>query len=101
VSNLLEPKTVADGARTLSLGQLNWEVLRQGVAAILSVPDEVTLAALREYFALNLKVEPTGALSLGAILANPERFAGKRVCCVVSGGNVDPLIYAQALQEEQ
>jgi threonine dehydratase len=100
VSNKQEPQTVADGARTLSLGKLNWEILRQGIAGIVEVPDAVTLAALRAYFALNLKVEPTGALALGAVLAQPERFAGKRVCCIVSGGNVDPLIYGQALQED-
>jgi threonine dehydratase len=99
IANEQEGLTVADGTRTLSLGNLNWEILRQGVADILEVPDPVILAALRAYFALNLKVEPTGALSLGAVLAHPERFAGKRVCCVVSGGNVDPLVYAQALQE--
>lgn len=99
IVNEQEMLTVADGARTLSLGNLNWEILRQGVADILEVPDPVTLAALRTYFALNLKVEPTGALALGAVLAHPERFAGKRVCCIVSGGNVDPLVYAQALQE--
>jgi threonine dehydratase len=100
VHNMQEPQTIADGARTLSLGNLNWEILRQGMAEILEVPDAVTLAALRAYFALNLKVEPTGALALGALLANPERFVGKRVCCIVSGGNVDPLVYAQALKEE-
>lgn len=99
VRNEQEPSTVADGARTISLGDLNWEILRQGVADILEVPDPTTLAALREYFTLNLKVEPTGALALGAVLAYPERFAGKRVCCIASGGNVDPLVYAQALQE--
>ena len=99
IRNEQEPSTVADGARTISLGDLNWEILRQGIADILEVPDPTTLAALREYFALNLKVEPTGALALGAVLAYPERFAGKRVCCIVSGGNVDPLVYAQALQE--
>lgn len=100
VRNEQEPPTVADGARTISLGELNWEILRQGIVDILEVPDPLTLAALRDYFSLNLKVEPTGALALGAILAHPARFAGKRVCCLVSGGNVDPLVYAQALQEE-
>lgn len=100
IRNEQEPPTVADGARTISLGNLNWEILRQGMAEIVEVPDALTLEALRAYFALNLKVEPTGALALGAVLARPERFAGKRVCCVVSGGNVDPLVYAQALQEE-
>jgi threonine dehydratase len=90
--------TVADGAKT-SLGQLNWEIIQQGLVDILEVPDADILAALRTYFALNLKVEPTGALSLAAVLNNPDRFTGKRVCCVVSGGNVDPLVYAQAITE--
>jgi threonine dehydratase len=99
VRNEQEPLTIADGARTLSLGKLNWEILRQGVGDILEVPDSAILTALRAYFALNLKVEPTGALALGAVLTYPKRFVGKRVCCLVSGGNVDPLVYAQALQE--
>jgi threonine dehydratase len=98
VHNDQEPPTVADGARTLSLGQLNWEILRHGLADIIEVPDALTLEALRTYFLYaNLKVEPTGALALGALLAHPERFRGKRVCCIVSGGNVDPAVYAQAL----
>jgi threonine dehydratase len=98
VRNEHEPDTVADGARTVSLGKLNWEIIQRGVADIIEVPDELTLEALRQYFRyVNLKVEPTGALSLGALLTQPERFAGKHVCCVVSGGNVDPAVYAQAL----
>ncbi len=98
VPNEQEPSTIADGARTISLGQLNWEIVRQGVGDIVEVPDPLTLEALRRYFRyVNLKVEPTGALSLGALLTQPERFRGKRVCCVVSGGNVDPAVYAGAL----
>jgi threonine dehydratase len=45
----------------------------------------------------NLKAEPTGALSLAAVLQAPGRFAGKRVACIVSGGNVDSALYAQLL----
>lgn len=100
IPNQQEPATIADGARTISLGKLNWEILSQGISDILEVPDEVTLDALRRYFRFaNLKVEPTGALSLGSIIAHPEHFAGKRVCCIVSGGNVDPAVYAKALLE--
>jgi len=96
--NEREPATIADGARTLGLGRLNWEILQHGMADIIEVPDEVTLEALRQYFRfVNLKVEPTGALSLGALMAAPQRFQGKRVCCIVSGGNVDPSVYASAL----
>jgi threonine dehydratase len=100
IRNEHEPATVADGARTLSLGQLNWEILRQGVSDIIEVPDATTMEALRHYFSyVNLKVEPTGALALGAVMTDLERFRNKRVCCVVSGGNVDPSVYAQALVE--
>ncbi|HEV2580397.1 MAG TPA: pyridoxal-phosphate dependent enzyme, partial [Ktedonobacteraceae bacterium] len=78
-----EPTTVADGARTLGLGELNWEIIRRGMADIIEVPDAQSLEALRQYFTFaNLKVEPTGALSLGAIMASPARFQGKKVCCI-------------------
>ena len=101
IRNEHEPDTIADGARTLSLGKINWEIIKRGISDIIVVPDQLTLEALRRYFLYaNLKVEPTGALSLGALLAKPERFRGKRVCCIVSGGNVDPFVYAQALLEK-
>lgn len=101
ISNEHEPDTIADGARTLSLGVLNWEIIQQGLTDIIEVPDALTLEALRRYFLYaNLKVEPTGALSLGALLTEPVRFEGKRVCCIVSGGNVDPTVYARALSEK-
>ena len=100
LSNEQEPATVADGARTLSLGHLNWEILKNGLTDIIEVPDAQILNALQCFFRyVNLKVEPTGALALGAMLFQPEQFYGKRVCCVVSGGNVDPVVYAQALLE--
>jgi threonine dehydratase len=98
VRNEREPVTIADGARTLSLGQLNWEILQHGLSDIIEVPDEVIAQAVRHCFQyVNLKVEPTGALAIGAIFAYPERFVGKKVCCVVSGGNVDPAIYARLI----
>ena len=101
IHNEYEPDTIADGARTLSLGELNWEIMQRGVTDIIAVPDKITLEALRRYFLYaNLKVEPTGALSLGALLIHPERFRGKRVCCIVSGGNVDPVVYAHVLLEK-
>ena len=100
LSNEQEPTTIADGARTLSLGQLNWEILHQGLTDIIEVPDTQILDALQRYFRyVNLKVEPTGALALGALLTQPEQFYGKHVCCIVSGGNVDPTVYARALLE--
>ena len=37
------------------------------------------------------------ALAVGALLAEPEMFQGRSVCCVVSGGNVDPEVYRSVL----
>lgn len=99
IANATEPQTIADGTRTLSLGKLNWPIIKAGLKDIIEVPDETIADATRLYFGLaNLKCEPTGALSLGAVLVNRERFAGKKVCVVVSGGNVDPAVYAQLLR---
>ncbi len=99
VSNETEPMTIADGARTLSLGVHNWEIIKSGVAEIIEVSDEKIAEAVRLYFSLaNLKVEPTGALTLGAILEMSEgKFADKKVCLVVSGGNVDVAVYREIL----
>ena len=98
VSNESEPQTIADGARTLCIGDRNWEVLKTGLNKIVEVPETRIIEGLRTLFSLaNLKVEPTGALAIGALLTNPEEFAGKTVCCVVSGGNVDPQVYARLL----
>ncbi len=98
IANEVEPTTIADGARTISLGSLNWEIIRSGAAGIIEVDDESISDAMKAYFNLvNLKCEPTGALSLGAVLTDKTRFTGKRVCLVVSGGNVDPDVYAKLI----
>lgn len=98
IANDEEPATIADGARTISLGRLNWAIIRDGAADIIEVSDETLTEALKLYFGLaNLKCEPTGALSLGAVLTKKDRFAGKKLCLVVSGGNVDPAIYAKLI----
>lgn len=98
IVNDSEPQTIADGTRTLSLGKLNWEIIKDGITRIIEVPDEQIAEAMRLYFGLaNLKCEPTGALSLGAILVDTKRFAGKKICLIVSGGNVDPIVYAKLI----
>jgi threonine dehydratase len=98
IANKSEPLTIADGARTLSLGKHNWEIIKSGVAEIIEIADEKIAEAVRLYYGLaNLKSEPTGALTLGAILANKEKFTDKKICVVVSGGNVDAEVYRQII----
>jgi len=100
IANESEPQTIADGTRTLSLGNLNWPIIKNGVKEIVEVSEENIVEALRLYFALaNLKCEPTGALSLGAVLQNREKFIDKKICLVVTGGNVDPAVYARLISD--
>ena len=95
VVNEAEPQTIADGTRTLSLGEHNWAILEDGIESIVEVPEDAIREGVRLLFSLaNLKSEPTGALGVGAMLTAPEVFRDRRVCCVVTGGNVDPAVYA-------
>jgi threonine dehydratase len=99
VRNEVEPMTIADGARTISVGSLNWPMIRDNVSEIVEVSEDRISGAVRLYFGLaNLKCEPTGALSLGAVLEKPELFVGKKVCVVVSGGNVDAEFYRNIIE---
>ncbi len=97
-----EPQTIADGARTRSVGRHNWAVLRTGLAGAVDASEAQICEAVRLCFQLaNVKIEPTGALALAALLAQPERFAGRRVCCVLSGGNVDPGVFCGIIEQRR
>jgi threonine dehydratase len=102
VVNETEPQTIADGTRTLSVGRHNWEILKDGLETIVEVPEEAIREGVRLLFSLaNLKAEPTGALGIGALMTSPETFRGRRVCCVITGGNVDPAVYSAIVAPAQ
>lgn len=84
-----QPQTIADGLRT-TLGQRNFRVILQRVADIFCVEDKAIIGAMRLiYQRLKLVVEPSCAVPLAAVLAQPELFSGKRVGIILTGGNVD------------
>jgi len=89
-ANTRVPTTVCDGLRG-DLGAPNFAMLRAAGADVVAVDDDVTLAALRELWRdPRLRVEPSSAIALAAVLALPERVRGRRVGIVLGGGNVDP-----------
>ncbi|MBA3645512.1 MAG: pyridoxal-phosphate dependent enzyme [Gemmatimonadaceae bacterium] len=93
-----ESTTIADGARMMKLGANNWKILEHGIGGVVEVSEEQIAEGVKLLFLLaNLKSEPTGALSIGALLAEPDRFKGKRTCCVISGANADPALYARLI----
>jgi threonine dehydratase len=95
-----EPQTIADGARTISLGKSNWAILQHGLAGVVEVTEEKIREALGLLYShANLKTEPTGALSVAAVMTQPERFLNKSICCVVSGGNVDVDVFTSMLKK--
>jgi threonine dehydratase len=82
-------KTIADGLLT-TLGDKTFPIIRRHVKDILTVSDEEIINAMRlVYERMKLVVEPSGVVSLAAVLKNKELFSGKRVGVVFSGGNVE------------
>jgi len=91
------PPTIADGARTPSLGTLTFPLVRANVDDMATVSDDDLVRAMRFAFErLKLVVEPTGVLGLAAGLSGRVSARGKRVGVILSGGNVD-LAYALEL----
>src|SRR5882672_2977989 len=84
------PKTVADGARTPSLGTLTFPLVLQHVSDMAAVDDSTLLRTMFYLWErLKLVVEPTGALGAAAALEGAQPILGKRVGVILSGGNVD------------
>jgi threonine dehydratase len=84
------PRTIADGARTPSLGQVTFPLVRRYVDDMATVSDHDLLRAMRFLWErMKLVVEPTGALGLAAAWTGAAPVEGKRVGVIVSGGNVD------------
>jgi len=84
------PKTVADGARTPSLGSLTFPLVLENVNDMATVDDPALLKTMFYLWErLKLVVEPTGALAAAAALEGATPLSGLRVGIVLSGGNVD------------
>jgi threonine dehydratase len=91
-------RTIADGARTQALGELTYAVIRAQVDSIVTVSDDDIRAAMRHYARyLKLVVEPTGAMTLAALLSGAVDVRDSCVAAVISGGNVEASALAAIL----
>jgi len=101
--------TMADGVRTQSIGSLNFAVLRERLAGVVTVEEAAIADATRRYVtSARLVVEPTGALSLAGLLrlleepgADGVELAPGPTVVVASGGNVDPARLCALLVDER
>jgi threonine dehydratase len=83
------PDTICDGLRT-NLGEVNFPVIREYVEEILPINDHDTIRAMRLIFErMKIVVEPSAAIALAAVMEYGQKFGGKRVGILLSGGNVD------------
>lgn len=81
--------TIADGLRT-PLSQKTLAIIRAHVSDIIRVEEEIIVHAMRQIWErMKIIIEPSCAVPLAAVLTEPERFKGKRVGIILTGGNVD------------
>ena len=89
IVSIQPPNTIADGARTLAIGQRNFAIIRERVKDVVSVDDDVLLETVKlAMYRTKLVIEPTGALGLAALFAGKIKPRGP-VAVVISGGNLD------------
>ncbi len=87
---LQAPKSIADGLLAPTVGDLNWPLLQAHVDRSLLVTEQEIVDAMRYlYTELGMIVEPSGAVSVAALLSHPELQLKGDTVAVVSGGNVD------------
>jgi threonine dehydratase len=94
----LTARTIADGLRIETVGDLPWAHIQAHVDDVVTV----TEAAITEAMGLlarrsRLVVEPSGAVATAGWMTHPDRASLGRSVAIVSGGNVDPAVFAAAI----
>ena len=85
------PQSICDGLLSYDVGEYNWPILKQHVTAAVSVPDSHTCQAMKWLYEKHgLRTEPSGVITVAALLTGRVRLDGDGdVVVVVSGRNVD------------
>jgi threonine dehydratase len=92
--------TIADGVAISAAVSEAVEIIRRGVARVITVSEDAIRAAMRHYFTDTHNVaEGAGAIGLAGALAERDQIAGKRVAVVLSGGNVDRGVFHDVLAD--
>jgi threonine dehydratase len=86
--------SLADGLLTRSVGDLTWPLIRPSLAGVVGVSDPEIRDAMRWLADRGQRVEPSGAVTLAALLAGRIPSAGP-TAIICSGGNVDPVRYTE------
>ncbi len=100
------PNTIADGARTSSLGKLTFPLILEHVDDMVTVSEAAILRSMLFLWErLKIVVEPTGALAAAALLEGVVSFPNAKIGVIISGGNVDlkeaGKLFAKAASREK
>jgi threonine dehydratase len=99
VANAADARSICDALQAATPGELTFSVNRRLLAGGLVVSEDEVCEAMRAAFThLKLVVEPGGAVGLAAALSGKLDCRGRTVAIVLSGGNVDPVLYADILR---
>ena len=87
---IAQPDTIADGLAVTSPGVETFAINRELVTDVVTVTEEQLVDALRVALdAFEQRYEPSGVAGLAAVLADRDRFRGRRIGIILSGGNID------------
>jgi threonine dehydratase len=90
IIELKEIERFVDGAAVRRVGDKNFEICKQNLDAVVTVPEgKICQVILELYNKDAIVAEPAGALSLTALDAYAEKIKGKNVICLISGSNND------------
>jgi len=91
--------SICDALMSDRPGELTFPINRR-LSGVLTVTDAEVAEAVRYAFrTLKLVVEPGGAVSLAALLAGRVETAGRTTAIVLSGGNIDPALFAAIIED--
>jgi threonine dehydratase len=93
--------TLAEGIAVSKAGKIAFPIVRELVGEIILVDEPLIERAVNTFLTLQKTMaEGAGAAGLAAILAQPARFAGRKVGLILCGGNIDPRILASIMVRE-
>ncbi len=100
IETLPSVSTIADGIAVKQPGHLTFELCREYVDDVITVTDdEIAAAILTLIEKQKMIAEGAGATPLAAVMAGKlPHLAGKKVCCLISGGNIDVTILSRVIQ---
>jgi threonine dehydratase len=94
-------QTIAEGIQVKQVGDLGFAIANPLIDEVLLVEEPFFERGVALYCNVEKTVaEGAGAAALAAVLAHPDRFAGKKVGLILTGGNIDPRLLASVLQRE-